>query len=204
MIKDVMFDGVILTDCDGVLTFWERAFAMWMHDNGYRAKNAGHYEIHLKYGIPEDQAFLLMTMFNESSRMASLPPMRDAIKYVRKLHEDHGYVFHCISAIPDLSSTLKLRWENLRNMFGVTAFERVVLCGSDSGNKDRLLEYYEGSECFWIEDLPKNAEYGLKYGLKPLLVKQHYNEHYNNPRIPKVTTWKEIYEYIVGNELHPA
>jgi hypothetical protein len=191
-----MFDNVILTDADGVLVYWEHTFINWMYFNGYGKPDSSKYELHEKYGITENESRLLSKMFNESTMLSKLPPMRDAIKYVKKLHEEHGFVFHCISAVPDLDSTRKARWENLENLFGKTAFERIVLC-EYSHKKDEFLKQYEGSECYWIEDLPKNAELGLKYGLNCLLVDQEYNENYVGP-VKKVKNWKEIYNIITG------
>lgn len=201
--SDVLFDNVILVDYDGVCAYWEHSFATWMHDNGFGKPRPGTYELDEKYDIPSEKVDFLARMFNESAALSNLPPMRDAIKYIRKLHEDHGYVFHCISAIPDLQASRVARWDNIHKLFGPTAFEKLVLCGNSEA-KDELLRHYSGSECFWVEDVPANAEYGLKHGLKPLLVNQHYNVKYQNPKIPKVQTWKEIYEFIVGEKSHPA
>jgi hypothetical protein len=135
-----MFDNVILTDADGVLVYWEHTFINWMYFNGYGKPDSSKYELHEKYGITENESRLLSKMFNESTMLSKLPPMRDAIKYVKKLHEEHGFVFHCISAVPDLDSTRKARWENLENLFGKTAFERVVLC-EYSHKKDEFTIY---------------------------------------------------------------
>lgn len=200
---DVLFDNVIIVDFDGVCAYWEHSFASWMFQNGYGKPKPGEYDLDKKYDIAPDLAELLAKMFNESAALATLPPMKDAIKYIRKLHEEHGYVFHCITAIPDITSSREARWKNTKNLFGETAFERMLLCG-DSNTKDNLLRHYDGSGCFWIEDVPQNAEYGLKYGLKPLLFNQHYNLGYKHPLIPRVYNWKEIYSYITGESLHPV
>lgn len=201
--NDVLFDNVILVDYDGVCAYWEHAFASWMYENGYGKPRSGAYELDRKYDMSAEKVEFLARMFNESAGLSRLPPMRDAIKYIRKLHEEHGYVFHCISAIPDIAASRSARWENIHRLFGLTAFEKLVLCGNSEA-KDELLRQYVDSGCFWIEDVPANAEYGLKYGLKPLLVRQHYNEGYSNHRIPKITYWKEIYEFVTGERIHPA
>lgn len=203
LMTNVLFDNVILTDADGCFLYWEHAFASWMYDNGYGKPQSGVYELDRKYNIDKDKVEFLAKMFNESAGLSRIPPMYDAIKYIRKLHEEHGYVFHCISAIQNIQASRDARWENIHRLFGMTAFEKLMLCG-DSKNKDELLSQYAGSECFWIEDIPANAEYGLKYGLKPLLMRQHYNEDYKNYSIPKVSNWKEIYEYVVGERTYPA
>ena len=200
---DVLYGNVILTDVDGVLVYWEHSFAIWMQQSGYGEPKTGAYELHDKYDITPVEANLLTTAFNESAWLTRLPPMRDAIKYVKKLHDEHGYVFHCITAIPDFEASRDARRENLRNLFGPTAFEKIILCGN-SKNKDGILEQYQDSDCFWLEDLPKNCEMGLKHGLKPILMSHHYNTDYAHPLIPRVNTWKDIYGYVVGDMIHPA
>jgi hypothetical protein len=201
--SDVLFDNVIIVDYDGVCGYWEHSFATWMYDNGYGKPKPGSYNLDEKYDMPTEKINFMAKMFNESAALSHIAPMRDAIKYIKKLHEEHGYVLHCISAIPDMAASRFARWENIHKLFGYTAFEKLVLCDK-SANKDELLRHYSGSGCFWVEDVPENAEYGLKHGLKPLLVSQHYNTEYINPFIPRVTYWKEIYEFVVGDKLHPV
>lgn len=68
-------------------------------------------------------------------------------------------------------------------------------------NKKSLLKEYEGTGCFWIEDLPENLEYGIEYGMQGLLVDRHYNKDYmcTAPQSYRVNDWKEIYSCIVGS-----
>jgi 5'(3')-deoxyribonucleotidase len=194
-----MYDNVIVTDIDGVMMNWEHGFHMWMLDNGYQEKNVGFYDIQDKYGISVDEANSLMNSFNESAALRRLPPIRDAIKYVRKLHEEHGYVFHGITAIPDTRDMYEARMENIHNLFGKTVMERLTLCGS-STNKKKLLGRYDGSECYWLEDLSLNASYGIEYGLRPILMDHHYNKNdVLHSRIKRVYNWKEIYLLITEN-----
>jgi len=196
-----MFDNVILVDYDGVCAYWEHSFDMWMRFNGYTSTPNGKYEIHEKYGIDFEKGEMLVKMFNESATIGKLPPLRGSIKYIKKLHEEHGYVFHCISAIPNDQNIFDLRKQNIENLFGKTAFERIVLTDT-SDNKKEVLEFYKDSGCFWIEDVTKNAEFGIEYGLEPILVKHHYNENYTNPYGMKiVNNWKEIYDYIIGENI---
>jgi hypothetical protein len=196
------YENVIVTDYDGVCAYWEHGFHMWMIANGYKEKSKGFYNIEDKYGISVEEADMLTQAFNESAALKRLPPVRDAIKYIRKLHEEHGYVFHCISAIPNTQDMYEARMENIHNLFGKTAFERLTLCGS-SRNKKELLKEYQDTNCFWIEDLTKNAEYGLEYDMQCILMTHHYNVHdVFDPRIKRVHNWKEIYSLINGTENH--
>lgn len=194
-----MYENVIVTDFDGVCAYWLHGFHMWMVQNGYQIIDDREYDIDKKYGIPESESRLLSKMFNESASVSKLPPFKDAIKYIRKLHEEHGYVFHCISAIPNSPHIYEARWKNIRALFGETAFERLTLCES-SRYKARYLAEYKGTDCYWIEDLWKNAEDGLQYGMRPILMDQPYNQKYqgSNPKIQVVKNWKEIYTIVTG------
>jgi putative NIF3 family GTP cyclohydrolase 1 type 2 len=94
------------------------------------------------------------------------------------------------------------RMENIHNLFGKTTFERLTLCGS-SKNKIELLKEYRDTSCFWIEDLTKNAEYGLENDMRCILMSHHYNEHdIFDPRIKRVHSWKEIYSLVEGDRVH--
>jgi hypothetical protein len=194
-----MYDNVIVTDYDGVCAYWEHGFHMWMVDKGYKEQDKGFYDIEDKYGITTERADMLINAFNQSAALKRLPPIKDAIKYIRKLHEEHGYVFHCISAIPNTQDMYDARMENIHNLFGKTAFERLTLCGS-SKNKKQLLKEYEGTECFWIEDVSENLDYGLAYGMRGLLMDRHYNKDYvtQSPYAHRVNNWREIYSHITG------
>lgn len=190
------YDNVILTDCDGVLLYWEHGFDMWMKENGYTIKRINEYEAHDRYGLTKDQGDFMCKMFNESASIKFLAPVLDSIKYIKKLHEDHGYVFHTISAIPNTPHIYEARKENLENLYGKTVFEKLILCDSSSNKVEHLLKYVD-SNCVWIEDLKENAEIGLDLGLDPLLFTRHYNRDYSGP-VKRVNNWKDIYEHIVG------
>lgn len=194
-----MYDNVIVTDFDGVCAYWEHGFHMWMVDKGYKEQNRGLYEIEDKYGISVEKAVMLVNSFNESAALKRLPPIKDSIKYIRKLHEEHGFVFHCISAIPNTQDMYDARMENIHNLFGKTAFERLTLCGS-SRNKKELLKEYDDTGCFWIEDVGENLDYGIEYGMRGLLMDRPYNKDYvtDAPRSYRVNDWKEIYSHIIG------
>lgn len=50
-------DKIILTDCDGVLMDWERAFGEWMISNGYMINKEYEesYDMAKKYNISDDK-----------------------------------------------------------------------------------------------------------------------------------------------------
>jgi hypothetical protein len=193
-----MYNQIILTDADGVFLSWEHGFTLFMLENGYGFPKEGHLPLEKRYGLTDEQAKLMVKMFHESSALSRLPPLRDSIKYIRKLHEDFGVVFHCITAVPNISHVERARWENIHNLFGKTPFERLILC-DEAKNKDAILKQYEGSGCIWIEDYTKNAEYGLKYGLRCLLMDHYYNETYQNENIQRIKDWKDVYQVFTGS-----
>lgn len=188
-------DKLILVDCDGVLLDWKYAFYKYMNENGYTVIEESQYDIAKTFGIDKQQAKILVRQFNESARIGFLPGLRDAIKYVKKLHSE-GYVFHCITSLSTDYYAGKLREQNLERLFGKDVFERVVCldCGAD---KDDGLLPYKDSGCIWVEDKPENAECGLNMGLRSILIEHDFNKDYQNNNLVKVKNWKEIYESIV-------
>ena len=190
---------LILTDADGVLLDWEWAFNVWMQEHGFEevAGSKFSYDMVARYGIPREQVRKLIRIFNESAAIGFLPALRDAMYYVKRLHEEHGFRFHCITSLSLDPNAQKLREMNLRKLFGKTAFERVV-CLDTGADKDEALQEYKGTGCFWLEDKPENAECGLRYGLNPLLVEHGHNMYYHHEGITLVKNWKHIYEIVTG------
>ena len=195
-----MKESVILVDADGVLLNWEYAFAIWMEQHGFTKVPGSefNYSIGERYNVPEEQGRKLIKIFNESAAIGFLPPLRDAMYWVKRLHEEHGYVFHCITSLSSDPNAKKLREMNLSKLFGKTAFEK-VLCLDTGADKNFALEPYRETGCFWIEDKPENAVVGHEMGLKSILVEHGHNMHHYHPDIPVVKNWKEIYT-IITNE----
>jgi FMN phosphatase YigB (HAD superfamily) len=189
-------DKVILTDCDGVLLDWEYAFDYWMQRHGYVIVHDGVYNMAVKYGILKPDMNRLIRMFNESAAIRKLPPLRDSIKYMKKLHEEHGYIFHAITSLSNDQYAQHLRTKNLRELFGDTAFEKYIYLDTGA-DKNEALEVYKDTECFWIEDKVENVDLGMKLGLDGILMQHTFNADYaGDARV--VRNWKEIYEIIVG------
>jgi len=194
-----MKDKVILVDCDGVLLDWEYAFDQWMKRHGYTVKSLGQYKMHIKYGIESSEAKRLIRMFNESAQIRKLPPLRDAIHYVKKLHQEHGYIFHAITSLSNEVYAQHLRTKNLREMFGDSVFERYVYLDTGA-DKDEALDEYTNTGCWWVEDKPENAVEGSRCGLRSLLMDHGHNLEFDstNLNITRVRNWKEIYELVVA------
>lgn len=187
-------DKVILTDADGCLLNWEYAFDCWMQDHGHNSKRKDVYSVGDRYGITRKKAKSLIKVFNESAAIGFIPPQRDAMHYVRKLHEEHGYVFVVITSLSLDPYAKKLRTRNLEKLFG-TAIREVVFLDTGA-DKDDALSKYRGSGLYWIEDKPENAIVGKELGLESILVEHEHNMKVVG--IPLAKNWKEIYSMIVG------
>lgn len=190
-------EKVILTDCDGVLLNWEYAFGAWAQRHGYKeVKGADqHYDIGTRYGMSYEEKKRLIKFFNESAAIAFLPPLRDAMYYVDLLHRKHGYVFHMITALSMEPTAQELRIQNVKKLFGETAFEKFIFCDCGA-DKDEVLEPYRNSGHIWIEDKEENADLGDRLGLESILVEHSFNMY--NDKYPLMKNWKEIYEYVTG------
>jgi len=190
-----MKEKVILIDCDGVVLDWMYAFRQWMNRHGYKEVNPNLYEVDRIFNIPRPEAKKLCRMFNESAWIRKLPPLGDAIKYVRKLHEEHGYVFHAITSLSNDEYAQHLRTKNLCELFGPSAIERYVYLDTGA-DKDEALAEYVNTGCMWVEDKPENARVGKNLGLNAHLMAWGYNQGVED--IPRVQNWKEIYEILTG------
>jgi hypothetical protein len=195
-------DKVILTDADGVILNWEYAFCCYLEQRGYTQIENGNweYDIAKRFGISRNEAIKHVKIFNESAAMGFLPALRDAMFYVKRLHEEHGYVFRCITSMSTDVNAKKLRQMNLEKLFGKTAFEELV-CLDTGAPKDDALAPYKDSGLYWIEDKLSNAVCGQNLGLKPILIEHGFNMHEPIPEgMTKVVNWKELYNHIIGEK----
>lgn len=194
-----MKESVILTDADGCILNWEYAFAIWMEQQGFEKIPGGefNYSIGERYNISDNQSKKLIKIFNESAAIGFLPPLRDAIHYVKKLHEEHGFVFHCITSLSTDPNAQRLREMNLAKLFGETVFQRVI-CLETGADKDAALYPYRDTGCHWIEDKPENAVVGAKLGLNSLLIEHRHNMYHYDPNVRIVKNWSDIYNIITS------
>jgi hypothetical protein len=186
----------ILVDADGVLLDWVYSFRGWMDRHGYKMVEPSAYQMDKCYGLSREEGTRLCRMFNESATIRKLSPLRDAVKYVRKLHEEHGYVFRVISSLSVDEYAHRLRTKNLIELFGPTVFESYVYLDTGA-DKHEALEPYRGSGCVWIEDKAENADLGYDLGLDSLLMVHPHNADYVGMS-NRVKNWKDVYEYVVG------
>jgi hypothetical protein len=192
---------IILTDVDGVLLDWEYAFDIYLQQHGFRKTEGGNlkYDIGKRYGIDREQGKRLIKIFNESAHIGFLPPLRDAMYYVKRLHEEHGFVFHAITSLSHDENACELRRMNLRKLFGKTAFERFVFLDTGA-DKDEILAEYQGTGLWWVEDKIDNCLAGWRSGLRPLLMEHGHNMEYQHEHIPIVKNWREIHQLLIDRD----
>jgi FMN phosphatase YigB (HAD superfamily) len=195
--KKELKDKIILVDADGVLLDWEWAFNVWMQEQGFeRVKGYQFvYEMGERYGISKEQVKKLIKIFNNSAHIGFLPALRDAMFYVKRLHEEHGYVFHCITSLSEDNNAGKLRKMNLRKLFGKTAFEKFIILGTGD-DKDEALAPYADTGCWWVEDKPENALAGVNAGLNSILMEHGHNMSFKHDGVTVVKNWKEIFNLV--------
>ena len=198
-----MTEKVIVTDCDGVLLNWEYAFDIWMNEKGHHKKEDSEfmYSIGERYGITSAQGKGYIKLFNESASIGFLPALRDAVHYVKLLHEKHGYVFDVVTSLSTNEHAVKLREKNLKKVFGKNTFRNIVCLDTGADKYDHLWLNYAGYEHFWLEDKPQNAYHGKLVGMKPILIEHGHNM--DNTDFPIAKTWEDVYN-IITDPIHKA
>ena len=196
-----MESKIILTDVDGVLLDWHSKFNTWMNAQGYQELpgSSSVYSVGPRYGITKEQGKELTKTFNRSAAIGFLKPLRDSLFYVGQLHH-YGYKFHCITSLSTDPDAQELRKMNLRRLFGDTVFEKFIILGTGD-DKDQALAPYVDSQYYWIEDKISNARTGHDMGLKSILMGHSYNKDHDDPAIPRVKCWREIFEQITGTAI---
>jgi FMN phosphatase YigB (HAD superfamily) len=187
--------SLILVDADGVLLDWAGRFDEWMISHGYQLQDANAYLIDDRFDVSFNMGRACIKQFNESAAIGYLNPLRDAQAYVRQLHEQHGYTFHLITSLGQDAYAAMARELNIKTLFGDTAFSRFVFLDTGADKHEALAEYRD-SGCWWVEDKVENAEVGLEFGLRSVLMAHGYNQDYKNPRIPVVHDWQGFYRMV--------
>ena len=184
----------ILVDADGVIFNWEYAFNLFMEEHGFEMVNNAKliYNIGVRYDISEKQGKTMIKHFNESAMIGFLPPLRDAQEYITRL-ADEGWNFICVTSLITNKYAQKLRTKNIKKMFGEDTFTDFIYLGTGA-DKDKVLQQFEGSNMWWVEDKVENALHGKEVGLRPLVMEHGYNM--DDDRVRRVKNWEEIYEIV--------
>ena len=203
-----MNNRIILTDVDGVLLEWEHHFTKWMVQRTYFDKKGSRfhpyrllenkentYEMAERFGVTIPEIRKEIREFNRSAWMGTQRPMLESQTWVKLLHAE-GWTFIPITSQTSDKPAQELRKKRLEELFGKQVFSNYHILGTGA-DKDSALAEFHNTGLYWVEDKPKNAVAGLKYGLKPLLFDHPYNRDFNHPEITRVNNWKQIHEILV-------
>jgi hypothetical protein len=170
-----------------------------MEQRGHVQRNHANkmYDLSGQYGMSGEDIMKLITQFNESAAIGFLPPLRDSMYYVKRLHEEYGFKFHVISSLSTDPNAQKLREMNLHKLFGHTAFEDIT-CLATGSEKHAALEPYRDSGLFWVEDKQENTDIGHEYGLRSILMEHGYNMYHRPTAYPVVKDWQGAFDIITG------
>ena len=199
---------IILTDVDGVLLEWEHHFTKWMVQRTYFDKKGSRfhpyrllenkentYEMAERFGVTIPEIRKEIREFNRSAWMGTQRPMPESQTWVKLLHAEGWTIIPITSQTSDKPAQ-ELRKKRLAELFGKQVFSNYHILGTGA-DKDSALAEFHNTGVYWVEDKPKNALAGLKYGLKPLLFDHPYNRDFNHPEITRVNNWKQIHEMLV-------
>lgn len=168
-----------------------------MTRHGYmRSSDANqHYCMSRQYeNLNIDESRRLIRIFNESAAVANMQPLRDSVYYVKRLNWKMGFRFHVITSLSQDPDAQVLRQRNLREIFG-DVFDRIH-CLDTGADKDKMLDEYRDTGCWWIEDKPENALAGLDRGLKPILMTHDHNQSFDHDHVHRANSWQQIYDII--------
>ena len=198
---------IILTDVDGVLLEWEHYFTKWLQLRSYFDKNGNrnypyklldsgqdNYDMSKRFEISKETISQEIREFNRSAWMGTQRPMLESQTWVKLLHAE-GWTFVPITSQTSDIPGQALRKKRLGELFGEHVFSNYHILGTGA-DKDSALAEFHDTGLYWVEDKPKNALAGLKYGLKPILIDHPYNKDFNHPDIIRVNNWKQIHEIL--------
>ncbi len=201
---------IILTDVDGVLLEWEHHFTKWMLQRSYFENEVGEgyvgkriypyklldnkentYEMAERFGLTKTEVRKEIREFNKSAWMGNQPPIQDSQTWVKLLAAEGWTFIPITSQTSDIPAQL-LRKKRLGELFGEHIFTNYHILDTGA-DKDHALAEFHNTDLYWVEDKPKNALAGLKYGLKPILYNRPYNQDFNHPDITRVNNWQDIH-----------
>ena len=201
---------IILTDVDGVLLEWEKHFSDWMLQRSYYENDEkiypykllpnkqNTYEMAERFGVTIPEIRKEIREFNKSAWMATQCPMEDSQTWVKLLAAE-GWTFIPITSQTSDIPAQQLRKKRMGDLFGHHIFTNYHILGTGA-DKDGALAEFHNTGLYWVEDKPKNALAGLKYGLKPILIDHPYNRDFEHPDIIRVSNWKDIHKIVSGRK----
>lgn len=191
--------STVILDTDGVLLGYRDSCNQWLYEKGFveslQSWPAEEYYVDDYLTIDGKYASSLFRSFNETHYISKLPPIKDAQWAIRKLREN-GFILRVITSFSDHYESMKLREENLINVFGKDAFQSITSLPLGH-SKTKYLEQYAAEDTYYIDDLPRHIGEAIDAGIphdNVSLMYQPYNQHsqYIN------YTWREIIGRILG------
>ena len=202
---------IILTDVDGVLLEWEHHFTKWMlqrtlfdergaryHPHKLLADKQNTYEMAERFGVTIPEIRKEIREFNRSAWMGTQRPMPDSQTWVKLLAAE-GWTFIPITSQTSDIPAQCLRKRRMGELFGEHIFSNYHILGTGA-DKDSALAEFHNTGLYWVEDKPKNAVTGLKYGLKTILIDHPYNRDFSHPDITRVNNWQDIHRIVSGRK----
>ena len=151
-----------------------------------------------RFGLEIHEIRKLIREFNRSAWMGTQRPMEDSQTWVKLLAAE-GWTFIPITSQTSDIPAQQLRKRRLGELFGAHIFTNYHILGTGA-DKDSALAEFHNTGLYWVEDKPKNAVAGLKYGLKPILIDHPYNQDFEHPEIIRVSNWQEIHKIVSGRK----
>jgi hypothetical protein len=153
------------------------------------------YEMAERFGVTIPEIRKEIREFNRSAWMGTQRPMPDSQTWVKLLYAE-GWTFIPITSQTSDKPAQELRKKRLGELFGDHVFSNYHILGTGA-DKDSALAEFHNTGLYWVEDKPKNALAGLRYGLKVLLYDHPYNQDFNHPEITRVNNWEHIHKLLV-------
>jgi hypothetical protein len=196
---------LLLTDIDGVVLDWVKAFETYLdkYYPGNKLADPKEFDLNLRYtdlqpmseSMGKDKNYMrdIVKNFNNTAWIGFLEPFRDAKEILPKIKADGWTIIGCTSMGTDSYATA-LRRINLENHFP-DVFNKVDILPF-AEHKGNWLKQYRDSGAYWIEDKWINAIAGADIGLNTLIMKHDYNAFMKDNRLKHVDTWQQIYSII--------
>lgn len=190
-------EKLILTDVDGVLLWWSRAFEVFVVEElkwDIPTRLEDFYIIEDWLDIHPDEANDLVRKFHETTHMSCIPPMPGVQENIQKLVE-HGYRFVAITACGASDLTYRMRLQNLSECFG-DIFDAIHMVGVHE-SKAIWLSKYEPT--IYVEDTARHANTAAEIGHTAFLINYPHNrKNETHPDVRRVPGWGEIVNSIIG------
>ena len=156
------------------------------------------YEMAERFGLTKTEIRKEIREFNKSAWMGTQQPMPDSQTWVKLLAAEGWTFIPITSQTSDIPAQL-VRKKRLGELYGDYIFKNYHILDTGA-DKDSALAEFHNTGLYWVEDKPKNAVAGLKYGLKPILIDHPYNQDFDHPDIIRVSNWKHIHKIVSGRK----